>query len=727
MGSSRMDKYNSIRKLARDFNVLRRSVTTYPSRHQVPEQALARSLATLSEITGISGSLVIGVTRNVIIADGETIELKDAVIKDFADALCSLGVVSVTFLHSCGPEELRLFNECLLTKSDSAAGQSGIQKVFDNAGFEHITVKTIDYGALSVQTVIPDDTATGHADFWEQFVQGVLAGTISAVVTRGADAKLPGAGDPEKLASLFQDHLAQDSGEALSVILKLVSNYMKQVDQDTLISDPLAVSKFIFFLQALKPETRDSFLRSALDALAIRPEVAEGLLDNFTGEMISDLLNKGTKTDAPTPPVILYILLRLARRRGIAVSAGSQDLLPDGDEAGEYLLKHKLQMAFREDKKDKFISDECHDTLQAMLAGGVVGHAEENEIEDLVKTLSDHELEVQISNIIIELLGVPAEGLTDDAELSRSLLDSCGYFLKTGDFVTLTRIYDGTKRIEQADGCCSAIQNAFTETQFVDEVLRSPAIWGKEKLGAIAGLIKRIGEPAMGPLLDRLADEQTASVRRFYMDIVTDFGIAAVDPVSQRISSHKWYFVRNLVVILRRIGRPEAVPVLKRLQKHENVKVLTEVQRTLLHMKDANGFVMLRESLDNADPFVRIDAINLAAQYNNPDIVHKLRSIVDEGRFSEDEIEIKKAAIRSLTAAGEVSCLPCFKKILKKKPFLHQAGLRPVQEEIIAALVRLPFPEARDLLGQVREFGSRYLRQRVEEVENSARERSREP
>src|SRR5208283_2137572 len=311
--------------------------------------------------------------------------------------------------------------------------------------------------------------------------------------------------------------------------------------------------------------------------------------------------------------------------------------------------------------------------------------------------------------------------------LSRNLVDLCGYFVRTGEFDILTGIFDRMQKLEHADDYGRTMQNAFAQPDLIDEVLQSSMIWGKQKFEDIAVLVRHIGLPFVDPMLDRLAEEESLSLRRFYIDRIIECGPPAIDLIGARLKDGRWYFVRNLALILSSIGSRAVIPLLGRLQRHEHPKVRQEVLKALLDLKDAGGLQMLADDLSSRDRDVRMAAILLATQHGSPEIVRKLQSIIDTEGFSEDEVQRKVAAIQALSVINDVSCLPVFEKILRRKHFFRRAALQQVKEEIVSALGSFSSPNALELLRLVRKFGSKQLADKAEEVERQMRELRYEP
>jgi hypothetical protein len=94
--------------------------------------------------------------------------------------------------------------------------------------------------------------------------------------------------------------------------------------------------------------------------------------------------------------------------------------------------------------------------------------------------------------------------------------------------------------------------------------------------GRILDLLKGFGEVAAAPLLDRLLLEPEAVRRRALIKLITTLGPSIVPEAQSRLSHPKWYFARNLCLILGDIGDRRAVADLLQTTSHSDHRVKRE-------------------------------------------------------------------------------------------------------------------------------------------------------
>jgi HEAT repeat protein len=94
--------------------------------------------------------------------------------------------------------------------------------------------------------------------------------------------------------------------------------------------------------------------------------------------------------------------------------------------------------------------------------------------------------------------------------------------------------------------------------------------------GMIVDLLKKFGAVAATPLLDRLLLEPEAFRRRALIKLLTTLGPPVVPEAQSRLSHPKWYFVRNLCLILGNIGDRRAMGDLLNAASHADHRVKRE-------------------------------------------------------------------------------------------------------------------------------------------------------
>lgn len=716
-----------LRKLVLELNILSRHINSYPIGHPLVEQALNKAYSTISNLLSQSGELMIGVTRDTLILADSALDATEPAIRDFASTLFALGVISITFSEGLRLDELRRFNEHLMMKRQDVASSESVRELFDSLALDHITIGTLDYRAIQVRLGLLDalDEST---NFWERFVKGVVAGILSRSPGDAAETERYAIYPPEMLADMLCENISMEKGNSAQALLKLFGHFMQRIDENTVIRDKRSFGKFIQFLHALKPDVRRCLLMSIVNGLSERPVVAEAFFDDFSSDLLADLLNENLQKQGSAQPTIMVLLQRLsdlrsqkptnkqAGRENHAVSESSPVL---ADEA----LKQTIHLIFREEQREEFVPEKYSAALSSLLSSWTLSKSEEQDISLFKKTLDNHEIEVKMSSILLELIDTPLNAEGKSEQLAQSLMDLCGYFVRTGDFASLATIYERTQRIEHPSERQHRIRQAFLQPDFIEEILQAPFIWGRQKFEGITALIHRVGEPFIDPILDRLAKEGDRSLRHFYVSCLSGLGSMVISKTAARLTDSRWYFVRNLVVILRNTGNPAILPFIRTLINHPHPKVRQNVEKTLLQFHDPDALVMLLSDLSSSDFKVKMEAIRMVEKHHTPDIIKKLAEIVEAGGFSSEEFELKQAAVRTLSEIGDSACMPSFERVLRSRRFFHRGTLNQLKDEIVTSLGRFSSPFASELLQRVSASGSNKLARKAKKIAEDMEQR----
>jgi len=132
---------------------------------------------------------------------------------------------------------------------------------------------------------------------------------------------------------------------------------------------------------------------------------------------------------------------------------------------------------------------------------------------------------------------------------------------------------------------------------------------------ALLRILARFGEAAAQPFLDRLLNEPETAKRRALLKLAVTLGTTVVPAALDRMAHPKWYFVRNLCIILGEIGDRRAVDSLMQVVSHPDHRVRREAIHALGKLEaseaiPALGRILAEESFfaSKRDDQLRIDA-----------------------------------------------------------------------------------------------------------------------
>ena len=163
-----------------------------------------------------------------------------------------------------------------------------------------------------------------------------------------------------------------------------------------------------------------------------------------------------------------------------------------------------------------------------------------------------------------------------------------------------------------------AIERVIGELDFAHmiDLYLSPAVSKLEK-GRIEEILVSFVGVSIGDFLDRLLMETDQGNRKALLSLAFRFDAEAIPAIREKLDDPHWYFVRNLCLVLGRIGDPSVVPDLVRLLDHKDLRVRKEAILALGQLRATEsipflGKILFHETfLQSArEEALRIDAAN---------------------------------------------------------------------------------------------------------------------
>ena len=678
-----------------ELNIARRHVSAYPPEHPLVLRSSQKVLGHLAGLFETRAELTLGIARDALMLGGTLLERENPVYRNLARCLFNHGIVTITFRRGLRDAELLRFNELLARKPEAVRQEGGIEAAAAAADIENIALQPIDYGAFRVTEEEriggAGADAGGEEDrLWENFVSSLIGGNHAPGEELSPAVE---AGSPEKVASLLNREFREMAGAAAPSYQNSIADFLRRLGEGWSRNGAPrgAAEKLAALLRHLSPELRRQFLTDSCQALAERPQAAEQILGQLPSELLLEALEEINARRSSVPRVLLDVLVQLTRHG----SAGKARTVA-GAETPEP-ANEKLRILFREGEGETFIPADYRVQLDAAANVGGIPLDEEPAREELQQILLGHCVETQVGNVILELAkeGDPTRALL------HNLHELCGYFLEMGDFSALIRLYNRLQgEVAHSPGAALAreVLGDFSRPAFTGEVLEGLRLWGKAKYGEIETLMRTVGAPFVAPLLERLATEKSVSLRRYYLDRLVEFGDIVRDAALSRLGDQRWYFVRNLLVLLRQLGDLTAVPAIRPLLRHGHPRVRQEALATLLYFHDeAAGEFLLRE-MDRPEAERRLAALALAGKSYDRTVFARLLELVRTGGVGGSELEVRRAAVRALGELGDVAALPVLQRVLRGTSLLHPRLHRRLKEEIIRSLTHYPVQEVRQTL-----------------------------
>lgn len=706
-----------------ELNITRRNFASYPKGHPLIAASLNKVLDIYNRFLLQDGEITIAVARNSLMVNGSLLDKNNHIFSNFAKVLFDHGIGALTLRTGLTPLELISFNEIICQKREELLNRGGISELWKQAGISALQMvpvrydlfHVVDTSALSVESVQP-----ASQGLWERFARSLVQETRSAdgisVENSGgrtADFSVFGSAgnghtsgdipvsedeiDPRLLASILNRQLGSGNAPVeMDVISDGAMAFFEQLRQENGGTEmDVPCQKLALFIGALDPELRRQFLSSSFDISSISgSSLADEIIPHLSLEVIADTLEDVRQNRFTVQTSTMELLKKLgsnATRQQTASPGGPQELAE---------IQKKIRSIFREHSSEEFVPESYQRKLDRIITSEPGLRIDMNDITDLMDTFDVHFVENQISDIIVRIMI-----LEDDPEqtalLISNLRDMFCYMLSTGDYDQLINLINQCHTPELPPAIRQRLYQSYISPDSLSEMLVGLTTWGKSKYDDITCLINTIGEPFIEVLLDRLAVEETLSLRRFLMDRIQEFGPYAREALVVRLSDKRWFVLRNTIIMLRQLDDVSILEHIRPLLNNTHPRVRQEALRTCLHFRDPKAERQIVYDMDSPDREVQLSAIYLADKSRSADVFKKLLAIVGKAGFSSIECELKSAAINALAEIGKVEALPELAKLLASKSLLNGRVLAKLKIDAIRSLGHYPPTVVRPILMRI--------------------------
>jgi HEAT repeat protein/CRP-like cAMP-binding protein len=190
-------------------------------------------------------------------------------------------------------------------------------------------------------------------------------------------------------------------------------------------------------------------------------------------------------------------------------------------------------------------------------------------------------------------------------------------------------------------------------------------------------LLGLLGEASMDRLLDLLEESRDMSVRVRILHVLSEIGTPAPQALIRRIQKGgSWYYLRNLILMLGKVGRENHLRVLVPLLKHEDFRVRRETLNSIFNIGgDRRGDILIG-ALKDADDRLRLNIVDMLGALGYKPAARPLMELIEGSKsfFStkvSDRLQEKICA--ALGRIGSEEAVPLLSNIAGQKGLL---GLR---------------------------------------------------
>ncbi|MGA6993670.1 MAG: HEAT repeat domain-containing protein [Candidatus Deferrimicrobiaceae bacterium] len=585
--------------------------------------------------------LLLGIARDKVLYRNEFVGEKQDLVGRLTESLYLRQVATLGFDPAVTPESLLALFRYL---HESIEGKETVspEQFLRESGIRGVSLSPYNYRELLSRKILDPDATGAPAENREQELWRLLL--TSDFTDRGDEMKI-------------MDELT-DSPTLLNAILRRAKEAETREEAPGQGNSPVSgevlrsvLGRLSTFVRNLPTERKQQFFTS------IGPGIGEQA-SGATGEGGPyNLLIARSLTEMQTDEEFLDLVATLVSlegkggerlRKSFAILAGERN-------AGNSLIAH-VGERMRESKKAKdYYAQKTWETVEKLiLSRGEEKYIQDDHyqfLEDLTairkpyldrlgaKTCDDlgvrnsfEEKETRRRTLLVLLEILRGESQEEDfRDILEDFLKAIPNFISQNDFTSLHAVLLGLESISATTRTewQNHLQDILHSVDFgyVGDLYLSGEIEANDA-GKIQDLLVRFGGMAAQPLLDRLHLEPEAVKRRSLIRLLTTLGPTIVPDIISRLSHPKWYFVRNLCVILGDIGDRQAVESLLQATSRADYRVKREAIMAIGKLSAPEAVPGLGKILADEKFFsskkedqIRIDAANSLYQIGGTEAI----------------------------------------------------------------------------------------------------------
>lgn len=515
----------------------------HPSQGPVAENIIER----LSQIFRERGLLSIGVAPSQLIIEEIATDEKHPVLSDLARRLHAHQIGALTFEKGAAVPQVISLLETLAQNPERGGKPIGSLPADEIPTWEHVALSPLGYDRLHLQDLAEGDGEYSNraTKLWIGLAQAAMASEdpmdwestpdAGSLAKRIQENREEGAHDKAIVGYLAQlaNELKRSTGDDSQEIRDQVSTLITKLDKATLYRLMEMGGDF---------SQRKRFLLDANQSLAV--------------DAVMRILEAAAATSEQT---ISNSMTRLLTKLAVHAESGAARVRDQADTA--------LRDNVKELVEDWELADPNPDAYTLML----------DDMAQSSPVFSPSSMDAELAGrdrLVQMALEVDAVGPT----VKRAVLE----LMDEGRVGHLLKMIDGDPPGKNA---AAVLREFITNPNQLRRLLSRDDVESE----ALQVVVDRMGDEAIEPLLDVLADSEARAVRRKVFDCLVGIGPNIRDPVMRRFDESRWYVLRNLLALVQHLEEiPEGFDAAAYM-RHKDARVRREAFP--LALRDPRGRV----------------------------------------------------------------------------------------------------------------------------------------
>ncbi len=703
----------------------------YPPTNAMVTRSIDRLQENLVNILEDVNSVTFAETEKNLLIGGEPLGPKHkgkAHVAIFLVLMMNWGIKSITFTRGLDKTELVPFLEIIGKKPDEQKIKKVWEQIVSEGKMPHILLNQKIYIAkdeehqLVASLDIKDD----------EIVKYITAEDPNAILDPQKVKEM--AQDPEWVSRIFQsgmNNIFSRAGTASNAKLsKSMFNMLFAVDDISVNSDKGKISHLIAgYISDMDAELIAMTLAQNIESLLgsqlfgdIVSRMDSVKFEKVAG-MIGQILDRiGKKGDSSSDPRIAYMQQAfdnmMSSERGIELQKRIQEIkareeeehnrkITDLRETGSSILNNLEQGIL-----DERIATSFDDIIQDLFAVGENEIAEElidrlsNELfnydvdirievsEALLKALDSlslkkrREILNRLSNKLINWIRFETKYTPAYRSLCSHLSDLAQSQIQDQQFMDSQPIIETfrlivSKELEKNEEISAAASDTLREIasdETLNILIQDFLTDRNNKRNEAGQILVLMADLSINRLLNIIKESEDSSERILILNLIPEMGAAATPAVLERINQDPpWYYMRNLVRLLGKIGSDEHAKIVAPHLLHNDHRVQKEAVKSISQMGGRSKAEILLNALAECDDRIKAGIVTTLGTLKYRNAVKPLIELFKSKlTLPEDiKVDLQEKICLALGNIGDKEALPFLKGVRKFRSFLALTSYHP--------------------------------------------------
>jgi HEAT repeat protein len=618
----------AIERFVKQLLVVHKAAKLYPPASEIPLESASDLLAMLREVLREQPELRFQVTKEALLHNALPVLPESRPFQSFAREFYHRNLAEVRFHAGVTPKEVITFLRVLQEPVNEINAAGGFEQRLWDQQVDGVTVRLVS--TKIVETDLHGESALPTPDEeWPPSRLRIDELIDAAYGARPRDQRmLVRFAQNPRLVSRYLNELVSE-GRGGRPLTNLIAGRVVSLAHAawTEISDeqPEIFRSIAESLLSLDPEVRRSVLVERLLPESRIDEAVAAVMRQFELGELCKALVEGVGSDAVSRDGLSRAIRNLAvislQPKEEVLSAAEGAMREAGmDEASigsvlEGAAPSQLRMPTATDNKP----DSVENLLRLVDLAPVAAEAFDEEADALRAEVSDG---ITDGDVIVGIITLVTIERRPDmfASLMSLIEDGLGLLLEWGEYVDAAeaagalRSLDADPTLERAqrERVVAALA-ALARPKFMNDVASGVRVHepGSIEHDSCKRLILALGGLAISPLLEVLANEPDMAARKALVDMLSEMAPQHITELGEHTGDSRWYFVRNIVIILASTRNAAVLPHLNRTLRHPDARVRRETIRAVASIRDRLALAMLIAALSDDDA----QNVALAARY----------------------------------------------------------------------------------------------------------------